>query len=168
MFRARFERVDVDDLRRGLVDDDVDIPVALVVVHDADRREFLAPVMPEFDAADGTPLAFPVPGGLPATPLRVASTGAGRIAVARDDGTIVSRDDGPRPGTTVEKLSQLQAVFRPDGTVTAGNACPLNDGAAALVIMSDTKAKELGLTPLARIVATGWTPPKAAKKARTK
>ncbi|MBF4477638.1 acetyl-CoA C-acetyltransferase [Rhodococcus rhodochrous] len=71
------------------------------------------------------------------------------------DGTVVSTDDGPRPGTTYEAVSQLKPVFRPDGTVTAGNACPLNDGAAALVIMSDTKAKELGLTPLARIVSTG-------------
>ncbi|MCD2110442.1 MULTISPECIES: acetyl-CoA C-acetyltransferase [Rhodococcus] len=71
------------------------------------------------------------------------------------DGTVVSTDDGPRPGTTYEAVSQLKPVFRPDGTVTAGNACPLNDGAAALVIMSDTKAKELGLTPLARVVSTG-------------
>jgi acetyl-CoA C-acetyltransferase len=71
------------------------------------------------------------------------------------DGTTVSTDDGPRAGTTLEKVSQLQPVFRPDGTVTAGNCCPLNDGAAAVVIMSDTKARELGLTPLARIVATG-------------
>ncbi|SKZ57824.1 acetyl-CoA acetyltransferase [Mycobacteroides abscessus subsp. abscessus] len=73
------------------------------------------------------------------------------------DGTVVSTDDGPRPGTTYEKISQLKPVFRPDGTITAGNACPLNDGAAALVIMSDTKAKELGLTPLARVVATAAT-----------
>ncbi|PXW30210.1 UNVERIFIED_CONTAM: acetyl-CoA C-acetyltransferase [Williamsia faeni] len=73
------------------------------------------------------------------------------------DGTIVNTDDGPRAGTTYEKISQLKPVFRPDGTVTAGNACPLNDGAAALVIMSDTKAKALGLTPLARIVATAST-----------
>jgi acetyl-CoA C-acetyltransferase len=71
------------------------------------------------------------------------------------DGTVVSTDDGPRAGTTYEKISQLQPVFRPNGTITAGNACPLNDGAAALVITSDTKAKELGLTPLARIVSTG-------------
>lgn len=75
--------------------------------------------------------------------------------VTLPDGTVVSEDDGPRAGTTYEAVSQLRPVFRPDGTVTAGNACPLNDGAAALVIMSDTKAKELGLTPLARIVATG-------------
>ena len=71
------------------------------------------------------------------------------------DGTVVSTDDGPRPGVTLEKVSQLQPVFREDGTVTAGNCCSLNDGAAALVIMSDTKAKELGLTPLARVVSTG-------------
>jgi len=71
------------------------------------------------------------------------------------DGTVVTKDDGPRPDTTVEKLSQLKPVFRPDGTVTAGNACPLNDGAAAVVVMSDTKAKELKITPLARIVASG-------------
>ncbi len=73
------------------------------------------------------------------------------------DGTVVSADDGPRAGTTLEKVSQLQPVFRPDGTVTAGNCCPLNDGAAAVVVMSDRKAAELGLTPLARIVATGVT-----------
>ena len=75
--------------------------------------------------------------------------------VTLPDGTKVSSDDGPRAGTTYEKISQLKPVFRPNGTITAGNACPLNDGAAAVVIMSDTKAKELGLTPLARIVSTG-------------
>ena len=75
--------------------------------------------------------------------------------VTLPDGTVVSADDGPRPGTTLEKVASLQPVFRPDGTVTAGNCCPLNDGAAAVVIMSDRKAAELGLTPLARIVATG-------------
>ncbi|WP_433245754.1 acetyl-CoA C-acetyltransferase [Actinomadura nitritigenes] len=77
--------------------------------------------------------------------------------VTLPDGTVVAKDDGPRPGTTYEKVSQLQPVFRPDGTVTAGNCCPLNDGAAAVVVMSDTKAAELGLTPLARIVSTGVT-----------
>ncbi|WP_017605684.1 acetyl-CoA C-acetyltransferase [Nocardiopsis alkaliphila] len=77
--------------------------------------------------------------------------------VTLPDGTVVSTDDGIRRGTTYEKVSQLKPVFRPDGTVTAGNACPLNDGASALVIMSDTKAKQLGLTPLARIVSTGVT-----------
>jgi acetyl-CoA C-acetyltransferase len=74
--------------------------------------------------------------------------------VTLPDGTVVSTDDGPRAGTTLEKISSLKPVFRENGTITAGNACPLNDGAAALVIMSDTKARELGLTPLARIVAT--------------
>ncbi|WP_419707600.1 acetyl-CoA C-acetyltransferase [Promicromonospora sp. NFX87] len=71
------------------------------------------------------------------------------------DGTVVSADDGPRAGTTVETLATLEPVFRPDGTVTAGNACPLNDGAAALVIVSDRIVDELGLRPLARIVSTG-------------
>jgi len=71
------------------------------------------------------------------------------------DGTVVSKDDGPRDGTTKEKLAELKPVFRPDGSITAGNACPLNDGAAAVLVMSDTKAKALGLTPLARIVASG-------------
>jgi acetyl-CoA C-acetyltransferase len=77
------------------------------------------------------------------------------VPVTLPDGSTVSTDDGPRAGTSYEKISQLKPVFRPNGTVTAGNACPLNDGAAALVITSDTKAKELGLTPLARIVSTG-------------
>ena len=71
------------------------------------------------------------------------------------DGSVVSKDDGIREGTTLEGVSQLSPVFRPGGTITAGNACPLNDGAAAVVVMSDTRAKELGLQPLARIVASG-------------
>ncbi|MEU4444643.1 acetyl-CoA C-acetyltransferase [Actinosynnema sp. NPDC050801] len=75
--------------------------------------------------------------------------------VTLPDGTVVSADDGPRPGVTVEGVSGLKPVFRPDGRVTAGNCCPLNDGAAALVVMSDVKAKELGITPLARVVSTG-------------
>jgi len=75
--------------------------------------------------------------------------------VALADGTVVCDDDGPRSGVTLESLSQLQPVFRPDGTVTAGNCCPLNDGAAALVVMSDSKARDLGLKPMARIVSTG-------------
>jgi acetyl-CoA C-acetyltransferase len=97
--------------------------------------------------------------------------------VTLPDATLVSVDDGPRPGTTYEAVSQLKPVFRPDGTVTAGNACPLNDGAAAVVIVSDTKARLLGLTPLARIVSTGVTalspeimglgPIEATKKALT-
>ena len=77
--------------------------------------------------------------------------------VTLPDGTVVSADDGPRPGTTLDKVATLKPVFRPDGTVTAGNCCPLNDGAAAVVVMSDVKAAELGITPLARIVATGVT-----------
>jgi acetyl-CoA C-acetyltransferase len=75
--------------------------------------------------------------------------------VTLPDGSVMTADDSPRPGTTVEGLSGLRPVFRADGTVTAGNACPLNDGAAALVVMSDTRARELGVTPLARVVATG-------------
>ena len=75
--------------------------------------------------------------------------------VTLPDGTVVSKDDGPRSGVTLEGVSQLQPVFREQGTITAGNCCPLNDGAAAVVVMSDTKAKELGLTPLARVVSTG-------------
>ena len=71
------------------------------------------------------------------------------------DGTVVSKDDGPRPGTNIESVSQLKPVFRPDGTIMAGNACPLNDGAAAVMVMSEAKAKQLGLTPLARIVSSG-------------
>ncbi|MFF9626816.1 acetyl-CoA C-acetyltransferase [Streptomyces griseosporeus] len=75
--------------------------------------------------------------------------------VTLPDGTVVAKDDGPRAGVTLEGVSGLKPVFRPDGMVTAGNCCPLNDGAAAVIIMSDTKARELGLTPLARIVSTG-------------
>ena len=71
------------------------------------------------------------------------------------NGTVLDKDDCPRPTTTKEKLADLKPVFRPDGTVTAGNACPLNDGAAAVIVMSDVRAKELGLTPLARIISTG-------------
>ena len=74
-----------------------------------------------------------------------------------EDGTVVDKDDCPRAGVTVEGMAGLKPVFRPDGRVTAGNACPLNDGAAAVVIMSDAKAKALGLTPLARIVSTSVT-----------
>jgi acetyl-CoA C-acetyltransferase len=70
------------------------------------------------------------------------------------DGTVVAKDDGPRAGTTLEKLAQLKPAFREDGRVTAGNACPLNDGAAAVLVMSDEKARELGLQPLARIIAS--------------
>ena len=75
--------------------------------------------------------------------------------VTLPDGTVVDADDSPRPGTTYEKVAALRPVFREDGTVTAGNACPLNDGAAALVVMSDVRARELEIEPLARVVATG-------------
>ncbi len=71
------------------------------------------------------------------------------------DGTVVAKDDGIRAETTIEKVSQLKPVFRPDGTVTAGNACPLNDGAAAVVVMSGTRAKAMGIEPIARIVSSG-------------
>jgi len=77
--------------------------------------------------------------------------------VTLPDGTVVSADDCPRFGTTYEAVAGLKPVFRESGSVTAGNSCPLNDGAAALVIMSDVRARELGLTPLARILATGVT-----------
>jgi acetyl-CoA C-acetyltransferase len=77
--------------------------------------------------------------------------------VTTPSGTVVAKDDGPRAGTTVEKLAELKPAFRPDGEVTAGNACPLNDGAAAVVVMSDTRARELGITPLARVVSSGVT-----------
>ena len=74
--------------------------------------------------------------------------------ITKPDGTQASTDDGPRPGTTLEKLAQLQPAFKEGGTVTAGNACPLNDGAAALLVMSDDKAARLGLKPLVRVVAS--------------
>jgi acetyl-CoA C-acetyltransferase len=76
------------------------------------------------------------------------------VPVALADGTRVTRDDGPRPGTTVEKLAELEPAFRPDGTVTAGNSCPLNDGAAAVLVLSDARAQRLGMRPRARIVAS--------------
>jgi acetyl-CoA C-acetyltransferase len=77
------------------------------------------------------------------------------VPITLPDGTVVMSDDGPRPGVTLDRVAELAPVFRPDGTVTAANCCPLNDGAAAVVIMSDARAAELGITPLARIVSTG-------------
>jgi acetyl-CoA C-acetyltransferase len=77
------------------------------------------------------------------------------VPLTLPDGRVLAKDDGPRDGTTVEKLAELKPVFRPDGEVTAGNACPLNDGAAAVIVMSDSRANELGIKPLARIVSSG-------------
>ncbi|MFL6080202.1 MAG: acetyl-CoA C-acetyltransferase [Ornithinibacter sp.] len=77
------------------------------------------------------------------------------LPVTLSDGSVVARDDGPRAGVTLEAVQGLNPVFREDGTVTAGNCCPLNDGASGVVVMSDVRARELGLTPLARIVSTG-------------
>jgi acetyl-CoA C-acetyltransferase len=79
------------------------------------------------------------------------------VAVTLEDGTEVTRDDGPRPGTTMEVLAGLKPAFRPDGSVTAGNSCPLNDGAAAVLVMSEEKASALGLKPRARIIASAVT-----------
>ena len=77
--------------------------------------------------------------------------------ITKDDGTVVTTDDCPRPDTQLEKLASLPGAFKPDGNVTAGNACPLNDGAAAVVVMSRAKADQLGIQPLARIVATAYS-----------
>jgi acetyl-CoA C-acetyltransferase len=75
----------------------------------------------------------------------------------KEDGTVVAADDGPRPSSTIEKLAELQPAFKPGGKVTAGNSCPLNDGAAAVVVASEEKARELGVQPRARIIATAVT-----------
>ncbi len=76
------------------------------------------------------------------------------VPIELPDGRTIKDDDGPRPNTTLEKLGELAPAFRPDGSVTAGNSCPLNDGSAAVLIMSDERARELGLSPLARIIAS--------------
>ena len=135
---------------------------------------------PQLDGSDGAPYNVYIPMGITAENVAkrchvsreaqdewaaisqqraVAARDAGHfdreiVPVALADGTEVARDDGPRAGTTVEVLSQLKPAFDPDGTVTAGNACPLNDGAAAVLVMSAERAAELGLTPRARIVAS--------------
>src|SRR5215210_7814893 len=136
---------------------------------------------PQLDGSDGAPWNVYIPMGLTAENVAkrcsvsreaqdewaaisqqraVAAVEGGHfdreiVPVTLADGTQVTRDDGPRPGTTSERLAALKPVFRPDGTVTAGNSCPLNDGAAAVLVMSEAKAEELGVTPLARIVASG-------------
>jgi acetyl-CoA C-acetyltransferase len=135
---------------------------------------------PRLDGSDGAPYNVYIPMGITAENVAkrchvsreaqdewaaisqqraVAARDAGHfdreiVPVALADGSEVARDDGPRPGTTVEVLSQLKPAFDPEGTVTAGNACPLNDGAAAVLVMSAERAAELGLTPRARIVAS--------------
>jgi acetyl-CoA C-acetyltransferase len=135
---------------------------------------------PEIDGSDGAPYNVYIPMGITAENVAkrchvsreaqdewaaisqqraVAAQESGQfdreiVAVTLADGTQVTRDDGPRPGTTVEVLAQLKPAFDPEGTVTAGNACPLNDGAAALLVMSAERAAELGLRPRARIVAS--------------
>ncbi len=135
---------------------------------------------PQLDGSDGAPYNVYIPMGLTAENVAErchvsreaqdewAMTSQNRAVAARDgghfdteivpvttpDGVEVARDDGPRPGTTMEKLAELKPAFRPDGTVTAGNACPLNDGAAAVLVMSDERARELSLEPRARIVAS--------------
>jgi acetyl-CoA C-acetyltransferase len=83
--------------------------------------------------------------------------GAEIVPVTTPDGTAVTADDGPRPDTSADRLAALKPAFRDDGRVTAGNACPLNDGAAAVVVMGADRAAEVGLRPLARIVATAVT-----------
>ncbi len=134
----------------------------------------------QLDGSEGAPYNVYIPMGLTAENVASergvsreaqdewAATSQNRAVAARDsghfdveivpvtlaDGTEVARDDGPRPGTTVEKLAELKPAFNPEGTVTAGNACPLNDGAAAVLVMSAEKAQALGLKPKARIVAS--------------
>jgi acetyl-CoA C-acetyltransferase len=136
---------------------------------------------PQLDGSDGAPYNVYIPMGLTAENVArrckvsreaqdewamasqnraVAARDSGHfdaeiVAVTTPDGSEVTRDDGPRPGTTMEKLAELKPAFDPEnGTVTAGNACPLNDGAAAVLVMSEERAKELGLKPRARIVAS--------------
>jgi acetyl-CoA C-acetyltransferase len=130
---------------------------------------------PQLGGQDGAPYNVYIPMGLTAENVAErchvsreaqdewAKLSQDRAVAARDSGHFdaeivpvgdVTRDDGPRPGTTLEKLAELKPAFRPDGTVTAGNSCPLNDGAAAVLVMSAEKAQALGLKPRARIVAS--------------
>ena len=124
---------------------DLYIPMGLTAENVAEREGITREEMDEFAARSQN--------------LAVASQADGFFAreivpVPLADGRVMDRDDGPRPNTTVEVLSQLKPVFKEGGTVTAGNACPLNDGAAVVVVMSRDRARELGITPLARVVAT--------------
>jgi acetyl-CoA C-acetyltransferase len=124
---------------------DLYIPMGLTAENVAEREGITREEMDEFAARSQN--------------LAVASQANGFFAreivpVPLADGRVMDRDDGPRPNTTVEVLSQLKPVFKEGGTVTAGNACPLNDGAAVVVVMSRDRARELGITPLARVVAT--------------
>jgi acetyl-CoA C-acetyltransferase len=135
---------------------------------------------PRLDGSDGAPYNVYIPMGLTAENVAarcnvsreaqdewavisqqraVAARDSGHfdaeiVPVTTPDGVEVTRDDGPRPGTTLEKLAELEPAFKPDGTVTAGNACPLNDGAAAVLVMSEDRARALGLRPKARILAS--------------
>jgi acetyl-CoA C-acetyltransferase len=130
---------------------------------------------PQLSGGDGAPYNVYIPMGLTAENVAErcnvsreaqdewAKRSQDRAVAARDSGHFdaeivpvgdVTRDDGPRPGTTMEKLAELKPAFSPTGTVTAGNSCPLNDGAAAVLVMSAEKASSLGLKPRARIVAS--------------
>ena len=134
---------------------------------------------PQLDGSEGSLFNVYIPMGLTAENVAErckvsresqdewAATSQQRAVAARDSGHFdreivpvqtpdgeVTKDDGPRPGTTVEKLAELKPAFKPDGTVTAGNACPLNDGAAAVLVMSAEKAEKLGLKPRAKIIAS--------------
>src|SRR6478735_4470947 len=111
----------------------------------------------KLDGSEGSVYNVYIPMGLTAENVDARDSGhfdREIVSVTTPDGTEVTQDDGPRPGTTMEKLAALQPVFKPDGTVTAGNACPLNDGAAAVLVMSEEKAERLGLKPRARIIAS--------------
>ena len=138
---------------------DVYIPMGLTAENVAERCHVTREQQDEWavisqhravDARDGghfDPEIVPVP-----VPAHTETDKEGNEIEVAD--TVMSKDDGPRPGTTMEALAQLRPAFRPEGTVTAGNACPLNDGAAAVLIMSDAKARRLGLQPKARILAS--------------
>jgi acetyl-CoA C-acetyltransferase len=124
---------------------DLYLPMGLTAENVADREGITREEMDQFAARSQNRAVAAQAGGFFDREI---------IPVTVPDGRIIDKDDGPRPNTTVEVLSTLKPVFREDGRITAGNACPLNDGAAALIVMSLAKAKELGITPLARIRGT--------------